>query len=182
MLETTNILTERLELRAIDPEVMDTLFQNKSNDYIMTFLRLQDEIEFDKQKKKWKTGLRTNNKSFLYFQLLDVTTKKIIGWCGYHTWYLDHYRAEIGYGLYEEKYKEKGLMTEALLPILAYGWREMKLHRIEAFVSPNNIPSLKLLERFGFQQEGLLKEHYLKSGVFEDSLVFSLLNKKADIK
>ncbi len=174
-----NLHTERLELRAIDPEVMDFIFQNYADEEIMNFIGLTDREELEKEKNKWKIGLRTFNKSFHYFQLLDKSSNKIIGWCGYHTWYLDHNRAEIGYGLYEEAIKKKGLMTEALIPVLEYGWKEMKLHRVEAFVSPNNVPSLKLMEKLGFEREGYLKEHYLKSGIYEDSLVFSLLKKNS---
>ena len=66
-------------------------------------------------------------------------------------------------------------MTEALTPIIAYGFSEMQLHRIEAFVGPNNSPSLNLMRKFGFTQEGQLRQHYLKDGKFEDSVVFSLL-------
>jgi len=54
----------------------------------------------------------------------------------------------------------------------------MKLNRIEAMISPLNVPSLNLIHRMHFVKEGLMKEHYLKDGIYEDSVVFSLL--KAD--
>jgi ribosomal-protein-alanine N-acetyltransferase len=66
-------------------------------------------------------------------------------------------------------------MSEALLPILDYGFNHMKLHRIEALASPQNIPSIKLLEANHFNYEGLLKEHYLIDGVYEDSAIYSLI-------
>ena len=109
---------------------------------------------------------------------MDKSTEKIIGWCGFHTWYLDHFRAEIGYGLFDENFKNKGIMTEAMKAILEYGFKQMKLHRIEAFIGTYNIPSLKLVEKFGFTKEGILRNHYLKNNVLEDSAVFSLLQKE----
>jgi ribosomal-protein-alanine N-acetyltransferase len=66
-------------------------------------------------------------------------------------------------------------MKEALKPIIDYGFNQMKLNRIEALIAPNNIPSLKLIKHFNFKEEGLLKNHYLKDGVYEDSLFFGLL-------
>ncbi|MND70827.1 putative ribosomal N-acetyltransferase YdaF [compost metagenome] len=66
-------------------------------------------------------------------------------------------------------------MTEALKPIIQYGFETMKLNRIEAFLSPDNIPSLKLVQKFGFTKEGHLREHYNKDNKLEDSAVYSLL-------
>ena len=66
-------------------------------------------------------------------------------------------------------------MREALPEVLKYGFNTMNLHRIEALIAPGNIPSLKLLQRTGFTREGLLREHYMKGGRLEDSVIFSLL-------
>jgi len=63
------------------------------------------------------------------------------------------------------------------VPIIDYGFNTMQLNRIEAFISPNNIASQKTVLGQGFRQEGVLKEHYCKDDVIEDSLVFGLLKK-----
>lgn len=57
-----------------------------------------------------------------------------IGWCGYHTWYIDHRRAEIGYAIRSDEYKAQGIMTEVMNAVLRYGFEVMNLHRIEAFI------------------------------------------------
>ena len=69
----------------------------------------------------------------------------------------------------------KGYMKEAMAEVLRYGFDEMKLQRVEAFIEPFNEPSLKLAKHFGFKQEGHLRKHYMKNNVLEDSLVFALL-------
>jgi len=66
-------------------------------------------------------------------------------------------------------------MTEAFQKIIHYGFDVMKLNRIEAFVSPQNEASIKLLKKFNFVEEGLLRKHYFKNNIMEDSLVCSLL-------
>ncbi len=66
-------------------------------------------------------------------------------------------------------------MTEALKPIIAYGFGEMNLHRIEALTATYNVPSQKLLENNDFVKEGLLREHYMVDGKAENSVIFSLL-------
>ena len=42
-------------------------------------------------------------------------------------------------------------MSEALSAILAFGFGEMELNRIEAFVMPENTASINLLEKLGFK-------------------------------
>lgn len=167
--------TNRLILRRLDPEAMDFIHQQLSDDEKMVVLGLDGMEALEVEKENYRKGLSTYQKSFCYFQLIDKNTQKIIGWCGYHTWYVKHRRAEIGYSLYEDQHKQKGLMSEALYSILEYGFEVMDLHRVEAFIAPYNIPSVKLIQKFSFVEEGLLREHYLFNGNLEDSAVFSLL-------
>lgn len=166
--------TERLILRKLDPETLRYIYSHFSDEELMGFLGVNAEA-LAKEKDKYAHGLTTFNRSFLNFLLVDKENGNVIGACDFHTWYTDHSRAEIGYGMYGDDSKQQGLMSEALRPIIDYGFRVMGLHRIEAFVGPLNIPSLKLMDKFGFTREGLLREHYCKNGVMEDSVVFSLL-------
>lgn len=169
------LITDRLILRILTPEVYDYIYQNFSPVEQMKFLGLSSEEELATEKGKYDKGLSMFNKSFRVFQLIDKSSEKIIGWCGYHTWYVDHNRAEIGYGLFDDAFKQKGFMSEALLPIIEYGFVTMKLHRIEAFAASYNIPSLKLLGKMNFKKEGVLREHYFVNDRMEDSVVYSLL-------
>lgn len=168
------LTTERLYLRKLTDEQFQDLLTNAPDQTLMQYLDLRKE-DLAKERAKAQKGFATFNKSLLIFQLIDRQSDAIIGWCGYHTWYLDHHRAEIGYGLNSDSTKAKGIMTEAVAPILAYGFEVMQLNRIEAFIGPENVPSLKLIQKFGFTQEGHLRKHYFKNGKYEDSLVFSLL-------
>ena len=98
-----------------------------------------------------------------------------MGWCGYHKWYTRHNRAELGYMLNREEFKQQGYMKESLPFVIKYGFNKMNLHRIEAMIEPGNIPSLRLVKSVGFKEEGLLREHYNKNDMMEDSLMFGLL-------
>lgn len=168
------IETERLFLRAITPEVMDFVFDNYTDSGLMDFFN-HDEEQLEVERDRYKKGYTSFNKSFLYFQLIDKKSNVVIGWCGYHTWYFIHFRAELGYGMTNVDYREQGLMREALKAIIDYGFNEMKLNRVEAFVADYNMASLKTIARLNFKEEGRLVQHYLSDGNFEDSLVFALL-------
>ncbi|PCJ67565.1 MAG: N-acetyltransferase [Bacteroidetes bacterium] len=168
------IETSRLFLRKTTQEVMDHVFTSMEPREQMKFLGLTDIQQLQEQERRYNDGLSTFNRKFLYFHLIDKNSQENIGWCGYHTWYIDHYRAEIGY-MINESHQRKGLMTEALNAIIPYGFSAMSLNRIEAFIGLENPPSLKLLQNFNFVQEGVLREHYKAKVKPEDSLLFSLL-------
>ncbi len=168
------IETPRLNLRLLTPEVYDYVFNRYSEEELRVFLGL-DEADFEKEKDRYSKGMKTFNRSFANFQMIEKASGKIIGWCGYHTWATDHSRAEIGYRMARDEYMNKGFMSEALKAILHYGFTEMKLHRAEALVADYNTASVSLLKKNNFTREGVLREHYLVNGVFEESIMYSLL-------
>ena len=70
--------------------------------------------------------------------------------------------AYLGYGL-GAGFTGNGLMTEAVELIVRYAFKELKLHRIEANIQPENQASINVVKRAGFTREGFSKK-YLKVG------------------
>ncbi|MCB9194863.1 MAG: GNAT family N-acetyltransferase [Flavobacteriales bacterium] len=173
-----HLTTDRLILRKVTQEVLDQVFSNLSESDQQTFFGNTSPEDFQSEKDRYEKGYSTFNKTLLYFQIIDKNTKAVIGWCGYHTWYVPHSRAEIGYMLYHEKYMGQGIMSEAIIPIIKYGFEQMNLNRIEAFVGPTNTASLALMKKLGFIKEGHLRRHYFKNNQMEDSIVFGLLREE----
>lgn len=83
-------------------------------------------------------------------------------------------RAEIGYGLASTAWGQ-GYATEAISALLAHGFGEMNLNRVEADIDPLNEASARALERQGFVQEGLLRERWIVGGQKSDSALYGLL-------
>ena len=83
-------------------------------------------------------------------------------------------RAEIGYALAASAWGQ-GYAAEAIAALLAYGFDEMKLNRIEADVDPLNAASARALERHGFVKEGVLRERWIVGGHKSDSAMYGLL-------
>ncbi|MEO8151190.1 MAG: GNAT family protein [Bacteroidia bacterium] len=178
----SNVLeTERLLLREINPEVMNYLFSSCDENDIKEFLGLQNDEAFQTEKEKFENGLTRHNISFKNFRLINKDSGKIIGECGFHTWYFNHRRAEIGYSIFNEDDKAKGYMSEAIKPIISFGFEQMNLHRVEAFIGPANAASTKLVKRLGFKEEGTLREHYFKNNKMEDSVSFSILKHEFEL-
>jgi ribosomal-protein-alanine N-acetyltransferase len=84
---------------------------------------------------------------------------ELLGSVGFYRWEDEPCpRAEIGYDLAPEWWG-RGLMSEALRAVLAFGFERMELARVEAYVMTDNARSCRLLERLGFDREALLRQH-----------------------
>lgn len=77
---------------------------------------------------------------------------------------------------FAEKYQHKGYATEAICCALYAVFRDAKLNRVEAYVMPHNVESIRLLERIGFENEGLSKKCINIQGKYEDHLRFGIVN------
>lgn len=82
----------------------------------------------------------------------------------------------IGYKI-DETFHRQGFMTEALEAVISIIFSDLRLHRIEAYVKPGNDASIRLLEKFGFRQEGTAYGYIFMSGSWEDHLRFSLVSR-----
>ncbi|MCM1320536.1 MAG: GNAT family N-acetyltransferase [Bacteroides sp.] len=82
--------------------------------------------------------------------------------------------AEIGYYIAEE-YWGKGIMTEIVRQTCEYIFADSDIIRIYAEPFAANIASCRVLEKAGFQLEGLLKNNAIKNGKIADMKLYALL-------
>lgn len=170
--------TERLLLKKLTPETFTFLFENYPDAEVKKLLGITTDEELRKEKEKSQGGYTTYDRTILSFLLVLKENNTIMGRCGYHNWYNEHQKAELGYHLFQDENKRKGYMTEAVSAILGYGFDTMNLNRIEACTSPENEASIGVLKKHGFTQEGRLRQHYNRNGDIQDSLIFSLLKEE----
>jgi len=85
---------------------------------------------------------------------------------------ITEFKAEIGYWL-AQKYWGRGIMTKAVKLVTKFGFDELKLKRIYAFVFSFNKASMRVLEKAGYKFEGILRKHVKKDGKFLDYYLFA---------
>jgi ribosomal-protein-alanine N-acetyltransferase len=85
--------------------------------------------------------------------------------------------AMLGYAV-DADCQGQGLMREALQAVIAHAFSPaVHLHRIQANVRPENARSVALLQRLGFEDEGLAREYLFIDGAWRDHRMFALRNR-----
>ena len=72
----------------------------------------------------------------------------------------------------------QGLMQEALAKVIEIAFEDIGLHRLEANIMPHNVPSMRLVQKLGFQKEGLAKQYLNINGKWEDHEHMTLLKEE----
>jgi [ribosomal protein S5]-alanine N-acetyltransferase len=100
---------------------------------------------------------------------------RVVGSVSLFDWERYHRRAAIGYDMARDCWGQ-GLATEAIREVLRFGFEALALNRIEIWTAAENVRSVRLAERLGFERDGTLKRRILEDdGAFHDCAVFGLL-------
>jgi ribosomal-protein-alanine N-acetyltransferase len=69
----------------------------------------------------------------------------------------------------------RGYMTSAVRLAVDFAFRHLGLHRVEASCLPHNRASINLLQKCGFEREGLARGYLKIAGEWRDHLLFARL-------
>jgi RimJ/RimL family protein N-acetyltransferase len=89
----------------------------------------------------------------------------------------DVYRrtAEIGYWI-AEPFWNKGIATEAVKLITAYGLHQLDFVRIHTGIFEFNPSSMRVLEKCGYKKDGVFEKSVTKNGRLWDEHRYSIIN------
>lgn len=157
-------------LKNADAVAMATLANNKKiwdnlRDYIPHPYTLKDAQEFIAASQKENPGLTFG----IFF---DDEFCGVIGLVQK----TDVYRlgCEIGYWV-GEPFWGKGIASEALRLVTDYGFENLLLERISTSVFDYNLASMRVLEKNGYQKEGVLRRSVVKNEKVYDEHVYAKL-------
>ncbi len=145
------LTTKRCVVREMAPEDVSALYEVYADESITKyteplFPEYEDELEYTRN---------YIDKVYSYFGfgtwvIVNKEDGKIIGRAGFN--YREGYEEpELGYVI-GKQYQNKGYATEVCEAILEYGYGELGFDRVSAFSHKDNIPSLRLLIRLGFEK------------------------------
>lgn len=85
---------------------------------------------------------------------------------------IDRHSAEVWYWL-GEAYWGRGIVTAALTAITNLAFSEFSLIRVDAMPFARNAASIKVLEKVGYQREGILRWSAVKENVVLDKVLYA---------
>ncbi|HKZ01739.1 MAG TPA: GNAT family N-acetyltransferase [Pyrinomonadaceae bacterium] len=171
------IRASRVYLRPVVAEDADALFTIFSDPLVMRYWgtpALADRNAAMELVREIHDGFE--RRTMLKWGLALSDSDALIGTTILFNLNVDNGRAEIGYCLGRAHWG-KGYMHEALQAQLKYSFEILDLRRLEADVDPRNAPSIRTLERLGFQREGYLRERWHVNGEIQDTLFYGLLRR-----
>ena len=84
-------------------------------------------------------------------------------------------RCSFGITIGERRYQGQGLAADCMHLLFRYAFECLNLRKISLEVAVYNRAALNLYRKFGFTEEGVLKEHVFLEGVYHDVVVMRLL-------
>lgn len=167
--------TERLTLRDIRVSDAQSIFAMRSSGRVNQFIARQSMASLeDSVKLIERTRLAYENKQAIGWAGILRDSNEIIGTCGYNQIDLPNSRAEIG-GELSVDYWGKNVAIEAVVNIVKFGLNTMKLHSIEAKVSPENRGAIFLLEKIGFKKEAHFVDRIFFNNTYSDMTIYTLI-------
>jgi len=178
--------TERLKLVLLDERHISAVYnyfvRNKKYftkwlcypvDFYNDKVEIQTSLKQERQLIEYDMGIR-----LWMFKKDDDKLENVIGSVSCSNILREHHQTcTLGY-MIDEKHIGKGYATEAVEYFTNYIFNILKLHKIECQIMPENLGSMKVIEKVGFKLEGYEKKALLVNGEWKDHFRYALINEK----
>ncbi|MFX3632789.1 MAG: GNAT family N-acetyltransferase [Candidatus Pristimantibacillus sp.] len=166
-------------LRYFDRNDVDSLlaFRLRNNDFFQPFEPIRDESYFSLEGQEKEIAaciLGVKNEQSYTFGIFLQATDELLGRIALTSVSRGPFQnAYMGYNI-DQQHNGKGYGTAAVSLCVTFAFEQLGLHRIQAGVMPRNLPSIRVLEKIGFRQEGLAQKYLKINGKWEDHVLFAI--------
>lgn len=180
--------TKRLVLKILKPDAVSSqqvldfyirdreLFERFEPDRVPQFYTLS----YQKNVLRLEYNLAVKASNIRYYAFVKGYPNVIIGTVCFHNINPHLYSCcEVGYK-FSSLFQHQGYASEAVAKGIEIMFSELKLHRIMAWVLPDNEPSIHLLESLNFKFEGISREYLYMHGQWADHAQYSLISPISD--
>jgi RimJ/RimL family protein N-acetyltransferase len=128
----------------------------------------------DAQAREWirrQLGRWAEGRGFS-FAVAEVATGRAVGGAGLWLTGLSEGRASAGYAI-APRDRGRGYAVDALTALTRFAWTLPGLCRVELYIEPWNVASVRVAERSGYAREGLLRSFQEIGGRRRDLLLYA---------
>lgn len=137
-------------------------WQDRTAENTREFVRMLVALQHERPRRKFQLGVTLR------------ASGQLIGSCGIRMDAVGAHEADIGYELSPEHWGN-GYATEAARAVVAFGFTELRVHRISSWCVADNAGSARVLEKVGMRLEGRLRDKERYKGRWWDRLLFAVL-------
>lgn len=170
------ISTPRLLLREFVADDLDAILHYESDPIVVQYVCYgpSTRSECERELKFHIEQQLADTRTFYHLALELRKTQTMIGWCGIKIVNPQSQEGELGYAL-NRSYWGQGYMAEAAKALVTFGFRDLHLHRIVGTCHPDNLASIRILEKVGMQYEGCLRQNRWCKGSWRSTNVYAIL-------
>lgn len=170
------VVEDGLMIQILEPSHVDDLFQltDMNREHLRPWMPWVDSTITAQDTEDFIRSTISNNANNAGFTAGIFYHRQLCGVIGFHLpdWRVRH--VSMGYWLGKD-YEGKGIMTKACQCLINYAFDNWQMNRIEIRADVQNTRSRALVERFGFTQEGILRQIDYINGKYVDHVVYSIL-------
>lgn len=165
-------------LRALEPEDLEFVYALENDENIWEMSNTQTPYS----KFLIKQYLQNSHQDIYEAKQLRLAIctnddRKTVGLIDLFEYDARNNRAGIGIVIKNEIDKSKGYGSQALELLINYSFVKLNLNQLFANIGTENLNSLKLFTKFGFEKVGIKKQWNLVNGIYKDEAIFQLLKK-----
>ena len=169
------IETKRTRLRPFTINDSEAMYELYCDPETMKYWSNQPVTDLAGAEKLVQADLEwVENGEAVLWAITAPPSDKALGKCVLFQFSRENRRAEVGFALNRSHWGQ-GLMTEVVSSMIDFAFDELDLHRLEADSDTENAGSLTLLEKLGFQHEGMFRQRWRVYGEWQDSAMLGLL-------
>jgi ribosomal-protein-alanine N-acetyltransferase len=168
------LTTPRLRLRQFRVEDAEPMHACFADDEAMRFWNTPVHKKLIETERAVRRFIDCTPSYYRFWAVADAATDRCLGMVNYHDGHIRNRRVSVGYIVDPARHRQ-GIAAEAVSAMLTFCFEELELHRVRAFIHPDNAPSRALIERLGFRNEGLLRDNLRVGDHWRDDMLYALL-------
>ena len=166
-----------IKLRALEPEDLEVLYEWENND--SNWIISNTISPFSKY--TLKRYLKNSHKNIyetgqLRLMIDHIPEKATIGTIDIFDFDPFHKRAGLGILIANEPYRRNGYASMSLTCLIDYCFKTLQLHQLFCNILSNNIESIDLFKKLGFDRCGVKKDWIKTMDGYTDEHMFQLIN------
>lgn len=158
-----------MKLLPLKKEYIEFVRKVRNDPRVNKYLFTDSHISKEEQ-EKWYKKQQRDKKNLVFIAFADVP----VGYCQVKNIDYVNRSCDLGFSI-APQYQNRGYGTILVKELIKYVTEKLNLHHLYLELFADNEKAIRLYERCGFRNEGILRDKVYKNGRFQDVMVMSFI-------